>query len=360
LALPEAIPTIAVRTPMATILLRASPILALALGTWVGLGEPRTLPHPGSGRAARARSATAAPSTLPPIEGFSAPVDASLLPDPTPWPQLNPTASVSRAWLLAEGPAFGAASGRRVVTFTFDDGPFPETTPVVLHVLAKHNVHATFFWIGRYLDGDNDRAVASRKTAELVREAGHLVGNHTHDHARLTALSRADALAQINDGSESIERAVGLRPCVFRPPFGQLDAYTEGIVRDENLTVVLWNIEVDDLHNDDADVMADSLETQIDFAGGGIVLLHDIRFTTADALDKVLTWLDKHHYDPAKPGVVGYDVVDFTDFMRATAGTPQPYASRKALEDARAAAWRKAHARAAAPRAAHGEEAETL
>jgi peptidoglycan-N-acetylglucosamine deacetylase len=336
----------------------AAPLLALALGTWVGLGEPRELPR--LTRVHSAHAKVAGRETAPTVESSSSPVDASLLPDPTPWPDLNPTASVSRAWLLAEGPAFGAASGRRVVTFTFDDGPFPETTPVVLHVLAKHNVHATFFWIGRYLDGDSDRAVASRKTALAVRDAGHLIGNHTHDHARLTTLSRADALAQIDESTESIERAVGIRPCVFRPPFGLLDAYTEGIVRAENLTVVLWNIEVDDLHNDDADAMADSLETQIDFAGGGIVLLHDIRFTTADALDKVLTWLDKHRYDPDKPNVVGYDVVDFTDFTRATASAPQPFASRKALEDARAAAWRKAHARAAAPRASHGEEAETL
>jgi peptidoglycan-N-acetylglucosamine deacetylase len=340
-------------------LLRASPLMALALGTWVGLGRPAlALPHGWDLLSTSAKRATpVASGTLPAVETYSSPVDASLLPDPTPWPELNPTSSISRAWLLAEGPLPVAGSGRRVVTFTFDDGPFPETTPVVLHVLAKHNVHATFFWIARYLDGDSDRAKASRKTALAVREAGHLIGNHTHDHARLTVLSRADALAQMTDGAESIERAVGIRPTVFRPPFGQLDAYTEGLVREQNLTVVLWNIEVEDLHNDDAEAMADSLETQIDFAGGGIVLLHDIRFTTADALDKVLTWLDKRRYDPAKPAAVGYDVVDFADFMRATAESPQPFPNRRALEDARASAWRKAHARAAAPRTAQeGEE----
>jgi peptidoglycan-N-acetylglucosamine deacetylase len=336
---------------------RAVPLLALAFGTWIGLGKPafgsllalQRAGHPG---------ATNPPvrGVIPKIEASSGEIDASLLPDPTPWPQLNPTASVSRAWLLAEGPAPDPASGNRPVTFTFDDGPFPETTPVVLHVLARHNVHATFFWIGRYLDGDSDRAIATRKTALAVRDAGHLIGNHTHDHARLTTLSRADALAQITDGAESIERAVGLRPCVFRPPFGQLDAYTEGLLREESQAVVLWNIEVEDLHNDDADAMADSLETQIEFAGGGIVLLHDIRFTTADALEKVLTWLDKRHYDPNKPGVLGYEVVDFAEFMRRTASAPQPYATRRALEEARAAAWRKAHARIAAPRTRSVEE----
>jgi peptidoglycan/xylan/chitin deacetylase (PgdA/CDA1 family) len=332
--------------------LRAVPLLALALGSWVGLLGPRIgHAHPES---------RAAPTDRPPVDVTTSPVTASLLPDPTPWPQLNPTASVNRAWLLAEGPAPQPGSGRRLVTFTFDDGPFPETTPVVLHVLAKHHVRATFFWIGRYLDGDSDRAVASRKTAKDVRDAGHLIGNHTHDHARLTILSRADALAQMDDGAGSIERAVGLRPCLFRPPFGQLDDFSESVVREEGLTVVLWNIEVGDLLRDDPGAMAESLESQIDFSGGGIVLLHDIRFTTAEALEKTLTWLDKHHYDPAKPAAVGYDVVDFVDFMRETAASPQPYANRTGLEEARAAAWRKAHARAAPPILPSSEALETM
>lgn len=328
--------------------LRASPFLALALGSWVGLGRPGVRPCLGVGSELSAhgeRANVSSRAELPrPLETTSLPVDASLLPDPTPWPQLNPGASISRAWLLAEGPL--ATSGRRLVTFTFDDGPFPETTPIVLHVLAKHQIHATFFWIGRYLDGDGDRAIATRRTALDVRDAGHLIGNHTHDHARLTALSHTETLAQITDGAESIERVIGLRPSLFRPPYGQLDAYGEGIAREQGLTVVLWNIEVEDLRHDDPKAMAESLETQIEFSGGGIVLLHDIRFSTAEALDKVLTWLDRRRYDPTRPGVIGYDVVDFADFARQTAAAPQPYPDRHALEEARAAAWRRANLRA--------------
>lgn len=329
--------------------LRASPLLALALGSWVGLGRPAPClaPHFRDWRSEQGKRANVfARGELPvPLETQALPVNASLLPDPTPWPQLNPGANISQAWLLAEGPAQSPGSGQRTVTFTFDDGPFPETTPVVLRVLAKHQIRATFFWIGRYLDGESDRAIATRRTALEVRYAGHLIGNHTHDHAHLTSLSHAEALAQITDGAESIERVVGLRPSLFRPPYGQLDAYGEGIVRTQGLTVVLWNIEVEDLLHDDPKTMAESLESQIEFSGGGIVLLHDIRFTTADTLDRVLTWLDHRRYDPMRPAVIGYEVVDFVDFMRRTGGNPQPYRSRHALEEARAAAWRKANPR---------------
>ena len=56
---------------------------------------------------------------------------------------------------------------RRAVN-TFDDGPFPETTPTVLKILAKAKVHASFFVIGRYLDGDDERAKASREVLKQV------------------------------------------------------------------------------------------------------------------------------------------------------------------------------------------------
>lgn len=322
------------------------PLLTLGLGSWLGLGKPsvealRALPLP-----TWFALTGDAPPGPPHREQDKDPVptvDAKLLPDPNPWPAINAEASVKRAWLLAEGPLPTPGDGRRLVTLTFDDGPFPETTPVVLRVLERHHVHATFFWIGRYLDGNSDRAVRTRETALEVRAAGHLIGTHTHDHERLIGVSRAKVLAQIDRGMTSIERAIGVRPSVFRPPFGQLDPYGESLATERGLTLVLWNVETQDLQRTDADAMAKNLEDQIDFAGGGIVLLHDIRFSTAATVDKLLTWIDRHRYDPAKPDVVGYDVVDFAEFTRATAASPQPFPNRAALEDARAATWRKSH-----------------
>ena len=325
---------------------RLLPVVALGVGSWIGLGQPTTeslragcasLARWGVPGAPEAPSAAQAES--PPVPS----VDPSLLPDPNPWPSINSDLSVGRAWLLAEGPLPAPDNGRRLVTLTFDDGPFPETTPVVLHVLDKHHVHATFFWIGRYLDGMSDRAIRTRQTALAVRDAGHLIGTHTHDHERLIGISHSEILAQIDRGMSSIERAVGVRPSVFRPPFGQLDPYGGSLARERGLTLVLWNVETQDLHHTDPDAMAKNLEEQVDFAGGGVVLLHDIRFSTAVVLDKLLTWLEQHRYDPANPSVIGYDVVDFAEFTRATAASPQPFLNRAALEEARAATWRKLH-----------------
>ena len=331
-------------------------LVSLAAGSWIGLGKPDAAQAAPAWRAARtlvARTFASGGSFpnagMPPVEPATPGVDPTLLPDPTPWPRLNPTVSTRRAWLLAEGPHHAPGDGRRLVTFTFDDGPFPETTPVFLKVLARHEVKAAFFWIGHYLDGDADRAVKTREIARLVSAEGHLVGNHTHDHMRLTILPRADVLEQIDRGSLSIENAIGKRPTLFRPPFGQLDAWTSERLQERGAELVLWSVEASDMKSDDAQAIFDSLREQLEYAGGGVVLLHDVRWASAEALDKLLTWLGHHRWDPAKPEVVGYQVTDLVGYLRATASHPQPYDDRGALEQARSAEWRKQHPSRAAP-----------
>ena len=103
---------------------------------------------------------------------------------------------------------------------------------------------------------------------------------------------------------------------------------------------MLWSVEVGDMKRDDPEGMVDSLTDQIEYGGGGIVLLHDIRFTSADTLDKLLLWLHAHRYDPNRPERIGYEVVDLPGYLRATAASPQPFASRHDLEKARASTWR--------------------
>jgi peptidoglycan-N-acetylglucosamine deacetylase len=342
-------------------------VAPFAMGSWLALGQPapRAIPHARLSfprypqLTALLDPSHRAPHAVSPepesVDPSVSTVDTHLLPDPNPWPPINVDVSTTKAWLLAEGPSHAATDGHRYVTLTFDDGPFPETTPIVLGVLDRHHVSATFFWIGRYLDGQGDRAVRTREVAEKVRDAGHLIGTHTHDHERLIGVSHAEVLGQIDRGMTSIERAVGVRPSVFRPPFGQLDPYGEAVARERGLTLVLWSVETQDLRHTDADAMARNLEEQIDFGGGGIVLLHDIRFSTADTLERLLVWLDHHKYDASHPSVVGYDVVDFAEYTRVTAASPQPYENRGALEEARAAAWRARHPEARPPVAASDE-----
>ena len=271
-----------------------------------------------------------APTTAAPLT-----VDPSQLPDPAPFPRMNPAANVGKAWLLSEGPSYAPNDNRRIVTLTFDDGPIPETTPVILKILERSQIHATFFFIGRYLDGDEPRAIATRRVAQQIFAAGHMIGNHTHDHLLLTTANRTDALAQIEEGSASIERAIGRKPVFFRPPYGQLDPFTEDVLKRRKDEVVMWNVEAADMVNDDPEKMADSLERQIQASDGGIVLLHDVKWSTVQTLPKLLSWLHAHRWDPSHPERLGYQIVDLPEYLRETAARPQPYPNRAAVEEAR-------------------------
>lgn len=339
-------------------------IASLGVGSWLGLGCPAMdrggLDRVRSSLAPLASVAASAPDLLPPppqvgasatpAPSASAPAAA---PKPTPaarpWPRLDPDADLERAWLHAEGPAHDRRDAKRLVTFTFDDGPFAETTPRILKILGNHGVKATFFVVGRYLEGDSPRAVGSRDVLKDIVRRGHLVGNHTRDHQLLAQLAPSAIAAQIDDCAASIERVTGARPLLFRPPFGRLDPPARRAVAERGLDLVLWSVEVHDMERTDVRDMLVSLKTQLDFSRGGIILLHDIRPSTVPLLAAALEALEAAPFDPRHPDRVGYEIVDLPTYIAATAASPQPYPNREALQKDRLERWRKLHPARPAP-----------
>jgi peptidoglycan/xylan/chitin deacetylase (PgdA/CDA1 family) len=152
----------------------------------------------------------------------------------------------------------------------------------------------------------------------------------------VSAVRRREAIAQIDDGAESIRRLTGSVPTLFRPPYGALDPWMSEALVKRGMHLVLWSIEAGDMTHGDPTSMTDSLREQLEYAGGGVVLLHDIRLTTIPVLASLLDWLDAHKWNPARPEALGYQIVDLAQYMSETARSPQPYADRPALEKARA------------------------
>ena len=341
---------------------------ATAAGTWFGLGKPdaqqsRALAEkarehvmaqirPPSSAPEPTDAPTGSPTTPATTNGADggadeAPIgfgplppahDPKSIPSPSPWPRLNEEASIQKAWMVAEGPVYAPRDGRRLITLTFDDGPFPETTPTVLRILAKNKIRATFFVIGRYLDGDDQRARDSRATLEKVASAGHLIGNHTYDHVSLTSVSHTQVLEEIDRCTSAIERVTGKRSILFRPPFGKLDEFGQEAVRERGLDLVLWSVEKSDMKRDDPHEMFKELVSQIEYKQGGIVLMHDVKWTSVKALRELLGWLKDKRFDPKHPTRLGYEIVDLPTYLRAVAAAPLPYESRDELEKARTAA----------------------
>lgn len=249
---------------------------------------------------------------------------------------------MGRAWLMAEGPHRTLQNGaHRYVTFTFDDGPGPHTTDAVLKVLKKYDVRATFFLIGTYMDGDNKRSELMRAAAKHIVADGHLIGNHTYTHRHLKGLAPDFTVSEIDESSDSIARVTGVRPTLFRPPYGELDDFAASVVRQRNLQLVAWNLEAQDMLKDDPKKMEAQLRGGMDYTGGGIVLLHDVKWATVRALEGLLKWLSKHPWDPVHPEQIGYDIVDLPTYYKVTLAAPQPFETREALMRARAESAQK-------------------
>jgi peptidoglycan/xylan/chitin deacetylase (PgdA/CDA1 family) len=314
---------------------------SLVAGSWIGVGRPdmdavrsayERVRTTTSRSASAPRSPTPMPSDAPPLPQET---DPSLVPSFAAWPSTNPDRSIRRAWMVAEGRARKPGDARRLVTLTFDDGPSPDVTPQVLKLLARHKARATFFVIGRYLDGESTRARRSREVLKKIVSAGHLVGNHTHDHANLTAVSHEEMIAQIDSGAESIERVTGKRPLLFRPPYGRLDDVGQRAARDRNLELLLWSVEARDMQRGDPDEMFTDLVAQLDYKEGGVVLLHDVKGSSVVVLKRLLEFIRDRPYDPARPDRWGYELVDLPEYLRAVAESPLPYTDRDDLESAR-------------------------
>ena len=147
---------------------------------------------------------------------------------------------------------------------TFDDGPSPYTDDI-LAVLERYTLRATFFVIG-------SRVHANASLLRRVAAAGHAVGNHSWDHAHLTALSAPEIESQIARTSAAITEAVGIAPTLFRPPFGERDDRVDAVVERLGLTTMLWDVDSEDWKRPGAEPIARAVAGA---APGQIVLLHD-------------------------------------------------------------------------------------
>jgi peptidoglycan-N-acetylglucosamine deacetylase len=175
----------------------------------------------------------------------------------------------------------GPVDGNRIA-LTFDDGPTPGVTDVILDELGKRKLHATFFMIG-------ERIVAAPDLARRVLAEGHEVGNHTYTHPNLTTLPDQQVDAEIQKTQDIMADMLNHRPTWFRPPYGALRQNQAGMLAKRGLGIVLWSVDPADWSQPgEAEIVRKVLaETQ----PGSIILCHDMYRQTADGAGPMLDGL---------------------------------------------------------------------
>ena len=207
----------------------------------------------------------------------------------------------------------GRTPGSKQLALTYDDGPNDPHTLRLLDVLARHNVQATFFLIGRY----------AQQRPDIVRalvNAGQVVGNHTFTHPLLIFKGAAEVRRELTACRNAIQDAIGNHSTLFRPPFGGRRPGVLRIARELGLEPVMWNVTGYDWNAPPASVIERTVSKQM--RGGDVILLHDgghkqmgaDRSPTVVATDHLIS-----HYKSE-----GYEFVTIQHMLGERSSEPRP------------------------------------
>lgn len=170
------------------------------------------------------------------------------------------------------------------VALTFDDGPHPVYTPQLLDGLKERGVHATFFVVGKNILGNE--ALLKRMETE-----GHLIGNHTYSHVKLSELDIARACAEVEKTNALICEVTGKEPEFIRPPFGE---WKKAMECSFEMIPVLWDVDPLDWTTKNTALVVERVLK--DTKPGDIILLHDYYQSSVDAALEIVDALTERGY----------------------------------------------------------------
>ncbi|MBH5319180.1 polysaccharide deacetylase family protein [Paenibacillus sp. GSMTC-2017] len=211
-----------------------------------------------------------------------------------------PKRAVKVSWVKLQKQYPGAfmMSGSREqkkVALTFDDVPDPRYTPAVLDILAEHHIRATFFVVG-------ERAAKHPALVRRIKNEGHIIGNHSYNHAIFSKLTTAQFQKQILQTNRIIKNISGLSPRLIRPPYGDLLPQQVIWGKQNGYTIVNWDVDSEDWKKNpsSSQVIANINRTLqpgsiiLQHAGGGV---GQSLSGTIDALPILIEELQSKGYD---------------------------------------------------------------
>lgn len=184
-------------------------------------------------------------------------------------------------------PIYKVDTDEKKISLSFDVAWGTDNIDDILKVLEKHEVKATFFLVGSWVD-DNKELV------EKIHKEGHEIGNHSNTHANTKQLSEDAVVQEIELTSDKISNITGEKTTLFRPPFGDVDTKTLDICKSLGYQVVKWDVDSMDWKQLGPNHVIERVVKNSQ--PGSIVLFHANINNSATYLDSIITNLKKEDY----------------------------------------------------------------
>ena len=155
---------------------------------------------------------------------------------------------------------------RMEIALSFDDGPHPRLTPMILSILEEYGIKATFFMVG-------ENVGYYPAAARAVAEAGHEIGNHTFSHRKFDKLGEEELRCEIFSCEEAIGKVSDAPVRFIRPPEGQMSDSMRKVIGELNYRVILWDVDTRDWAHTSPEAISRHIMDTVQ--AGDIILMHD-------------------------------------------------------------------------------------
>lgn len=184
-------------------------------------------------------------------------------------------------------PIYSVERDYNVVSLTFDAAWGNEDTETLIEILGKYNIRATFFVVGEWVE-------KYPESVKALYDAGHEVMNHSYTHPYMTKLSSEQMIKQINDCDDKIAAITGVRPTLFRPPYGDYNDTVVSTLRGIGHFTIQWDVDSLDWKNPGSDKIVERVLSKV--KPGSIVLFHNAAKDTPGALPVIIEGLIQKGY----------------------------------------------------------------
>ena len=198
--------------------------------------------------------------------------------------------SVSSTINGRELPIYCVETDEKKVALSFDAAWGNEDTQRILEILAKHNIHVTFFATGGWVESYPDDVKA-------ILDAGHDLGNHSENHKNMSQLSNDEKEQEIMKVHDKVKKLTGYEMFLFRPPYGDYDNDVIKTATKCGYYPIQWDVDSLDWKDYGVDSIISTVCTNKHLGNGSIILCHNGAKYTADALDTLITNIKGQGYE---------------------------------------------------------------